>query len=175
MEHIEITYESHERLQLDNTKEATDGTDVFCLSRACPPIDCKSYTKSDLGHQLQKMAFRRGKMQKTTKTLAHRHQHARSELHKLQNSRHLVSTDRKSKRQSRTASPRPGAKIHPAEPASDSMAPGGPPGPIKNAPSGTAGECMDTASYTACVSYMGRPADRVRVAQKESMRHRQNR
>ena len=34
MEHIEITYESHERLQLDNTKEATDGTDVFCLSRA---------------------------------------------------------------------------------------------------------------------------------------------
>ena len=64
MEHIEITYESHERLQLDNTKEATDGTDVFCLSRACPPIDCKSYTKSDLGHQLQKMAFRRGKTQK---------------------------------------------------------------------------------------------------------------
>ena len=33
MEHLEITYESHERLQLDNTKEATDGTDVFCLSR----------------------------------------------------------------------------------------------------------------------------------------------
>ena len=34
------------------------------VSRARPPIDCKSYTKSDLGHQLQKMAFRRGETQK---------------------------------------------------------------------------------------------------------------
>ena len=134
---------------------ACTGTDVFCLSRR---------VSSDRLQKLYKIRPRTptskngvSPRQNAKNPLAHRHQHARSELHKLQNSRHLVSTDRKSKRQSRTASPRPGAKIHPAEPASDSTAPGGPPGPIKNAPSGTAGERMDTASYTACVSYTAQP------------------
>ena len=43
----------------------------------------------------------------------------------------------------------------------------GPPDPIKNPPTDTAGACMETESGTACVSYKHRPAARVRVAQKK--------
>ena len=129
----------------------------FVSRDACPPIDCKSYTKSDLGHQLQKMAFHRGKTQKqhsligtnmqdrsstnsktaatwcppTEKASANQEQHRRGQAQKsIRRSRRPTPWPREGRRaQSKTRPVALHSVIH----------------------------SMYTASYTACVSYTAQP------------------